>query len=71
MPLYQRFEDVPLNPDIYVRPGRRPSMAWLHKSAWHKIPEFRDSGMPEPASDMELRSLCSQNFANAFKEANP
>lgn len=70
-PIYTRWEDVPLNPDIYVRPGRRPSMAWLHKSAFDVIPEFRDSGMPAPTSDMELRSLCSQGFAHAFKEANP
>lgn len=70
-PIYTRFEDVPLNPDIYVRPGRKPSMAWLHKSAFHVIPEFRDSGMPEPTSDSEMRSLCSQGFARAFKEANP
>lgn len=69
--VFTRFEDVPLNPDIYVRPGRRPSMAWLHKSAFNLIPEFRDSGMPTPTSDMELRSLCSQNFAKAFKAANP
>lgn len=70
-PIYRKFEDVPLNPDIYVRPGRRPSMAWLHKSAFHVIPEFRDSGMPEPTTDAEMRSLCSQGFARAFKEANP
>ena len=70
-PLYVKFEDVPLNPDIYVRPGRKPSMVCLHKSAFHVIPEFRDSGMPEPQSDAEMRSLCSQNFARAFKAANP
>jgi hypothetical protein len=70
-PIYKRFADVPLNPAIYVRPGRRPSMAWLHKSAFHLIPEFRDSGMPEPTTDGEMRSLCSQGFARAFKEANP
>lgn len=69
-PVYTRWEDVPLNPDIYVRPGRKPSMVWLHKSAFNLIPEFRDSGMPEPTSDMEMRSLCSQGFARAFKEAN-
>jgi hypothetical protein len=70
-PIFKRFVDVPLNPAIYVRPGRRPSMAWLHKSAFHDIPEFRDSGMPEPTTDAEMRSLCSQGFARAFKEANP
>lgn len=70
-PIFKRFEDVPLNPKIYVRPGRRPSMAWLHKSAFYDIPEFRDSGMPAPTTDAEMRSLCSQGFARAFKEANP
>jgi hypothetical protein len=69
-PIYTRWEDVP-KLDIYARPGRKPSIAFLHKSAFHKIPEFYESGMPEPTSDMELRSLCSQGFARAFKEANP
>lgn len=70
-PIFKRFEDVPLNPEIYVRPGRRPSMAWLHKSAFNLIPEFRDSGMPAPETDAEMRSLCSQGFARAFKAVNP
>lgn len=70
-PKYTRFADVPLNPDIYVRPGRRPSLAWLHKSAFDLIPEFAESGMPHPTTDAELRSLCSQQFAVAFKAANP
>lgn len=54
------------------RRGReKPGLSWLHKSAWDLIPEFRDSGMPRPASDMEFRSLCSQKFAVAFKAVNP
>lgn len=69
-PIYRRWEDVP-KLDIYARPGRKPSIAFLHKSAFHKIPEFYESGMPAPTSDMELRSLCSQGFARAFKEVNP
>lgn len=69
-PIYKRWEDVP-KLDIYARPGRKPSIAFLHKSAFHRIPEFYESGMPAPTSDMELRSLCSQGFARAFKEANP
>ena len=72
VPRYTRWEDVPKNEALYIRPGRtKPSLAFAHKSAWHRIPEFRDSGMPEPTSDMELRSLCSQKFAAAFKEMNP
>lgn len=70
-PIYQRWEDVPKYPLPHVRPGRRPSLAFMHKSAWHSIPEFRDSGMPAPTTDSELRSLCSQKFALAFKVANP
>lgn len=68
---YLRWADVP-KLDLWARPGRlKPSIAYLHKSAFYKIPEFRDSGMPEPETDAELRSLCSQGFAQAFKDANP
>jgi len=68
--LYSRWEDVPKNPSLYVRPGRpKPSMAFLHKSAYDLIPEFQV--LPRPESDMEFRSLCSQNFAQAFFKANP
>lgn len=68
--IYSRWEDVP-KLDIYARPGRKPSIAFLHKSAFHRIPEFRESGMPAPATDAEFRSLASQNFARSFKAANP
>ena len=67
--IYERWEDVPKNPALYVRPTRpKPSMAFLHKSAFDLIPEFE--GLPRPESDMEFRSLCSQNFAKQFYEAN-
>lgn len=69
-PVYAEWDDVP-KLDLYARPGRRPSLAFMHKSAWDLIPEFRDSGMPRPDSDMEFRSLASQNFARAFKAVNP
>lgn len=68
---YTRWEDVPKNDKLYIRPGRpKPSLAFLHKSAIHLIPEF------EPfksfvSCDMHFRSLCSQNFANEFKKVNP
>ena len=69
---FQDWDDVPKIPGLWTRPGRtKPSIVYLHKSAFNLIPEFRDSGMPEPTSDAELRSLCSQGFARAFKEANP
>ena len=70
-PVYDRWEDVPDKIDLWARPGRKPSIVYLHKSAFERIPEFRDSGMPAPTTDAELRSLCSQGFARAFKEANP
>ncbi|CAH1191427.1 Methyltransferase [Glutamicibacter phage Voltaire] len=68
---YADWNDVP-KLDLYQRPGRgKPSMAFLHKSSFWKIPEFYESGMPAPESDMEMRSICSQKFAAAFKLANP
>lgn len=67
--IYKNWEDVPKIPELYVRPGRgKPSLAFLHKSAYHLIPEFYQ--LPFPESDMEFRSLCSQKFAQAFFEAN-
>lgn len=69
---YNRWDDVAQLPELWTRPGRtKPSIVYLHKSAFHHIPEFRDSGMPAPDTDAELRSLCSQHFAHAFKQANP
>lgn len=67
--MYERWEDVPKIPELYMRPGRgKPSIAFLHKSAVRYIPEFSAF---HPDSDMEFRSLCSQMFAQAFFEANP
>lgn len=67
---YFKWEDVPKIPELYVRPGRpKPSLAFMHKSAYDLIEEFH--GLPRPDSDMEFRSLCSQKFAQAFFKANP
>lgn len=67
--IYDRWEDCPKNDNLYVRPRRKCSMAWLHKNAINDIPEFmRFKDMVK--DDMSLRSLCSQNFANAFYEVN-
>lgn len=67
---YEKWEDVPKNKDLYVRPNRgKPSIAFMHKSAYDLIPEF--ASLPRPDSDMEFRSLCSQKFAQAFYEVNP
>ena len=66
--VYQKWEDVPKNPALYVRPSRpKPSIAFLHKSAAKLIPEFASF---TPDTDMEFRSLCSQKFAQAFYEKN-
>ena len=67
--VYDEWEDVPKIPELYTRPGRpKPSLAFMHKSAYDLIPEFHS--LPRPTSDMEFRSLCSQKFAKAFYEAN-
>jgi hypothetical protein len=67
--IYSNWDSVPKNESLYVRPGRpKPSLAILHKSSYHLIPEFQV--LPEPATDAEFRSMCSQKFANAFFEAN-
>ena len=66
---YYKWEDVPKIPELYTRPGRpKPSLAFMHKSHYYKIPEF--STLPVPESDMEFRSLCSQKFAQAFFNVN-
>lgn len=66
---YHNWEEVPKLDGLYTRPGRgKPSLAFMHKSHFRFIPEFQ--GLPEPQSDMEFRSLCSQKFAQAFFEVN-
>lgn len=66
---HDKWEDVSKNPKLYIRPGRgKPSLAFMHKSSYDLIPEFQH--LPRPTSDMEFRSICSQKFAKAFKEAN-
>jgi hypothetical protein len=66
---YFEWDDVPKLEGLYQRPGRgKPSLAFMHKSAYDLIPEFQT--LPRPDSDMEFRSLCSQKFAHAFYEAN-
>lgn len=70
-PIYTKWEDVPKNENLYVRPTRpKPALAFLHKSAIDFIPEF-EWAKPFIKCDADLRSLCSQGFAHAFKSANP
>ena len=68
--LYSKWEDVPNKiPELYIRPGRdKPNMVYLHKSSKKFIKEF--DCFTKVDSDMELRSLCSQKFAEAFYQAN-
>lgn len=67
---YSKWEDVPNKiPELWVKKGRTiPSLAHQHKSAYDLIQEFRV--LERPDSDMEFRSLCSQNFAKAFYKEN-
>lgn len=69
---YQKWEDVPKNENLYTRPSRKkPSMAQQHcNHALKKIPEFSDF-IGVVKDDMSFRSLCSQNFAQAFFKVNP
>jgi len=68
--IYKTWEEVPNKiPELYIRPGRnKPNMVYLHKSSKKFIKEF--DCFQNVDSDMELRSLCSQKFAQAFYEAN-
>jgi len=69
-PTYEKWEDVPKNENLYVRPGRpKPSLAFLHKSAMRYLPEY-DWCADRIECDGDFRSLCSTGFAKAFKEVN-
>ena len=69
-PKYNKWQQVPKNEKLYIRPSRKkPSMAQFHYNDIRHIEEFhcfRDS----VKDDMSLRSLASQNFAQAFYEVN-
>lgn len=68
--LYTDWSLVPKNPKLYIRPNReKPSLAILHKSSAKDIPEF-SFALDKIVSDMDLRSMCSQGFAEAFYKAN-
>ena len=70
MPLYSTWACVPKNDKLYIRPGRnKPNFAFLHKSAIYDIPEF-EPFIDKIYNDNGFRSLCSQGFANAFKDKN-
>lgn len=66
---FTKWEDVPKIPELYTRPNRgKPALAFMHKSHKKFIREF--DCFENVDSDMEFRSLCSQNFAQAFFETN-
>lgn len=68
--IYDKWEYVPKNNNIYIRPGRgKPALAFLHKSSIALIPEF-SFAIPHVKTDADFRSLCSQGFAKAFYEVN-
>lgn len=79
--IFSKWEDVPKNENLYIRPKRKkPSLAFMHAKAHMKhidefIP-FQDIILSMPSrsvsggADMSFRSLCSQKFALAFFEAN-
>ena len=64
------WTNVPKNPNLYARPNRKPSLAFLHKSSIKFMPEF-EWCKEKIKTDADLRSLCSYGFACAFKESNP
>ena len=73
MPLqkYWTWDAVPKIPKLYTRPGRiKPNLAYFHKSEAKKIPEMTWA-LEKIKKDSDIRSMCSQGFAKAFKEANP
>jgi len=66
--VYKKWEDVPKNNKLYIRPGRpKPSMAFLHKSAGRNIPSLSKFNCK---SDMDFRSLCPQGFSESFFNSN-
>lgn len=76
-----KWDEVPKNENLYVRPGRgKPSLAFMHARAHMKHIEefspFYDVILSQPSrsegggADMSFRSLCSQKFAMAFFQAN-
>lgn len=70
--IYKTWQDCPTRiPHLWVKQGRtKPSLAHQHKSAIYYIDELFGF-VNDIYGDSDFRSLCSQRFAKAFKEANP
>lgn len=70
-PMYDNWDEVPKIAELYVRPNRpKPALAFLHKSAIKFIQEFQWA-KEYIKTDADLRSMCSQGFAEKFYIANP
>ena len=68
--LYRKWEEVPKNKNLYVRPGRpKSSLAFLHKSSIQFLPEYSWC-KDRIKNDADLRSLCSAGFAEEFYKSN-
>ena len=68
---YNNWEDVPNKIDLWKRKGRKiPGLVYLHKSAVDLIPEF-EFAREHIKCDADIRSMCSQGFAEEFYKANP
>ena len=69
--VYQSFDECPKINGLYIRKTRdkAPSLAFQHKNHIRFIDEFKPF-VDFVKTDADLRSLCSQNFANAFKVVN-
>ena len=68
--LYHNWEDVPNKIDLWKRKGRKiAGLVYLHKSAINLIPEF-EFARQHIKCDADLRSMCSQGFAEEFYKAN-
>ena len=70
---YSNFDEVPNKiKELYVRTKRgdtKPSLAFQHKDVIEYIGEFAPF-VKHVKTDADLRSLCSQCFAKAFKAVN-
>lgn len=69
-PLVSNWSDVEINENLYCRPGRKPSLAFMHKSAIDHLPEY-DWCRDRIKTDADFRSLCSYGFAHEFYKENP
>ena len=65
---YNNWDEVIKIKELYIRPGRKkPSIAFLHKSAKQYIPEFKNTNCK---TDADFRALTPQGFAKAFFRVN-